>query len=145
MLQETYKRLLPLGLSSPILICNQEHRFIVAEQMREIDVNPNSIILESKGKNTAPAITLAALTAIKFDNDPILIVLASDHIINDNQKFIESLSSAINLAKKGRIVTFGIIPKYPETGFGYIEAYEELNINSLEGSNIKKFYQVLSL
>jgi len=141
MLQATYKRLFPLELSSPIIICNQEHRFIVAEQMREINVNPNSIILEPKGKNTAPAIALAALTAIKFDTDPILLVLASDHIIKENEKFIASLFSAINLAKEGRIVTFGIIPTYPETGFGYIESYDELNIHTLEGSDIKKFYE----
>ena len=88
LLQQTQERLQDLkNISDPILICNERHRFIVAEQMRKINIKPNSIILETIGKNTAPAITLAALNALGISNDPILIVLASDHLIKNNRNF----------------------------------------------------------
>jgi len=142
LLQQTQTRLNNLkNLSEPILICNESHRFIVAEQMREIKVKPNSIILEPIGKNTAPAITLAALKALEDGNNPILIVLASDHLIKDNESFIKSLNSAINLAISNRISTFGIIPSSAETGYGYIESTENLNLETLEGSEIKRFIE----
>ena len=101
LLQQTQQRLKKIkDLSDPILICNESYRFIVAEQMREINVKPNSIILENIGKNTAPAITLAALKSLEMKTDPILIVLASDHLIKDNKTFLKSLNSAINIAEK---------------------------------------------
>ena len=109
------------------------HRFIVAEQMQELNIKPNSIILETIGKNTAPAIALAAIKALEIENDPIIIVLASDHLIKDNESFLKSIDSAINLAKENKIVTFGIIPTSPETGYGYIESFQKLNIETLEG------------
>ena len=94
LLQQTQERLIGLeNLISPILICNEEHRFIVAEQMREIGVNPSSIILEKEGKNTAPAIALAAFKALELDNDPILLILSSDHLIKNNYNFIQSINS----------------------------------------------------
>ena len=142
LLQQTQKRLKDIkNISDPILICNESHRFIVAEQMREIEVKPNSIILEPTGKNTAPAITLAALKALENGNNPILIVLASDHLIRDNQSFMKSLDSAINLANSNKIATFGIIPTSAETGYGYIESTENLNLETLEGSAIKRFIE----
>ena len=142
LLQQTQLRLNGINnISDPILICNESHRFIVAEQMREIKVKPNSIILEPTGKNTAPAITLAALKALENGEDPILIVLASDHLIKDNQRFIKSLESAIDMAKNNKISTFGIIPTSAETGYGYIESTNNLNLKTLEGSKIKRFIE----
>ena len=114
MLQSTHKRLSPLNLSSSITICNEEHRFFVAEQLREID-KLGSIILEPVGKNTAPAISLAALTA---HDDPMLLVLAADHVIQDEGAFIKAVNQAIPLAEAGKLVTFGIVPKEAHSGYG---------------------------
>ncbi len=142
LLQQTYQRLINLkNLSNPIFIANEEHRFIVAEQMREIDINPETIILEPIGKNTAPAIALAALKALEVNDDPIMIVLASDHLIKDNNSFLDSLKSSIKYAESGKLVTFGVLPTYPETGYGYIESEMELNIKTLEATKIKKFIE----
>ena len=142
LLQQTQQRLKKIkDLSDPILICNESHRFIVAEQMREINVKPNSIILENIGKNTAPAITLAALKSLETKTDPILIVLASDHLIKDNETFLKSLNSAINIAEKNKIITFGIIPTSAETGYGYIESAGNLDITTFGGSKIKRFIE----
>jgi len=88
LLQQTQERLIGLkNIKPPIIICNQEHRFIVAEQMREIDVKPSAIILEKEGKNTGPAISLAALKSLEFEQDPILLILSSDHLILNNNNF----------------------------------------------------------
>ena len=142
LLQQTQQRLKKIkDLSDPILICNDSHRFIVAEQMREIKVKPNSIILENIGKNTAPAITLAALQSLETKTDPILIVLASDHLIKDNKTFLKSLNSAINIAEKNKIITFGIKPTSAETGYGYIESAENLDYKTISGSEIKRFIE----
>ncbi len=142
LLQQTQERLLPLkNITPPIIICNEEHRFIVAEQMREIGVKPLSIILEPFGKNTAPAITLAALKVLNSKKDQILLVLSSDHLMKNNKNFIKSVQSAIDLALKDRLVTFGVIPTSAETGYGYIESNKILNINTYEGAEIKKFIE----
>ena len=142
LLQQTLQRLQKIkDLTDPILICNESHRFIVAEQMREINVKPNSIILETIGKNTAPAITLAALKSLEKETDSTLIVLASDHLIKDQESFLKSLNSAINIAERNRIITFGIIPTSAETGFGYIESFQNLDLKTLEGSEIKRFIE----
>ena len=123
LLQQTQERIRSLENSeSPILICNEEHRFIVAEQMREIQVKPISIILEPYPRNTAPAIALAAYKALDFDKDAVILVLASDHKIENGLEFINAIDSARDIASKGKLITFGIIPASPETGFGYIEA-----------------------
>ena len=117
LLQQTQERLTNLeNILPPILICNEEHRFIVAEQMRGIGIIPSCIILEPEGKNTAPAITIAALKSLRLEDDPILLVLSSDHIIENKKGFHKSISKAVSLAIKNRLVTFGIIPTYPETG-----------------------------
>ena len=117
MLQATMKRLKKLDISSSVTICNEEHRFYVAEQLREINML-GSIILEPEGRDTAPAITLAALTSV---DDPILLVLAADHVIQDEFAFTQAVKEALPLAEAGKLVTFGIVPSEVHTGYGYIK------------------------
>lgn len=124
MLQETVLRLKGLKHQAPLLICNQDHRFIVAEQLRQQNVQHGGIILEPVGRNTAPAIALAALTAIKNGQDPLLLVLAADHVIQNQKAFVQAVETAIAWAEKGMLVTFGIVPTAPETGYGYIKQGE---------------------
>ena len=119
MIQETLLRLNGLDVDKPLCICNEEHRFILAEQLREID-SLGSIILEPVGRNTAPAIALAALSLLEKDNDAIMLVLAADHIIEDETEFQNVVSNSVSLAQEGKFVTFGIVPKHAETGYGYI-------------------------
>lgn len=123
MLQATIKRLENLGVESTVTICNESHRFFVAEQLREIN-KLDSIILEPVGRNTAPAIALAALMN---DKDPLLLVLAADHVIQDETGFKKALKKAIPLAKAGKLVTFGIVPSEPHAGYGYIKKGDEDN------------------
>tara|TARA_B100000212_G_scaffold317287_1_gene272839 strand:- start:39775 stop:41214 length:1440 start_codon:yes stop_codon:yes gene_type:complete len=140
LLQVTRERIVGLkNLIDPILICNEEHRFIVAEQMRAIKTNPLSIILEPFGKNTGPAITLAALKALEEENDPILLVLSSDHEIKNKKKFISILERGINYAANEYLVTFGILPDSAETGYGYIQAESPFNLSEIEAKKITKF------
>jgi len=123
MLQETLLRL--DGLSdtrAPIVIANDNHRFLVAEQLRAINAKQSTILLEPVGRNTAPAVTLAALSAIaQYDDDPLLLVLPADHAIADIPAFHQALASGQALAEDGKLVTFGITPHQPETGYGYIK------------------------
>ena len=143
LLQKTYERLLGLeGLENPILICNENHRFIVAEQFREINTDPQAIILEPVGRNTAPAIAVAALKAISLEKDPLLLILAADHLIENIIEFQRVIQSAKAYAKQGRLVTFGIVPTSAETGYGYIEA-KELNDDEdqIDGIEINKFIE----
>ena len=143
LLQKTYERLLGLeGLENPILICNENHRFIVAEQFREINTDPQAIILEPVGRNTAPAIAVAALQAISLGKDPLLLILAADHLIENIIEFQRVIQSAKVYAKQGRLVTFGIVPTCAETGYGYIEA-KELNDDEdqRDGIEINKFIE----
>ena len=131
LLQLTQRRLNGLpGLGSPILICNEDHRFIVAEQMRQLGVEPESILLEPMGRNTAPAVCVAALRATARGEDPLLLVLAADHVIREPEKFRATVEAGIPAAEAGRLVTFGIVPTAPETGYGYIESAEALNAAS---------------
>lgn len=118
MLQETLGRLSALDVSAPLVICNEEHRFIVAEQLRSID-KTGSIILEPVGRNTAPAIALAA--EVTLNNDPLLLVLAADHVIQDTAAFTQAVNNAVPLAQAGKLVTFGIVPTQAHTGYGYIK------------------------
>ena len=120
LLQNTVLRLKNLECDQPILICNEEHRFIAAEQMREIGIDA-TIILEPEGKNTAPAIALAALLLEKTEPNQILLILAADHLIKDTAVFENAVLDAVSLAEKNKLVTFGIVPLQPETGYGYIE------------------------
>lgn len=119
LLQETQLRLDGLqNVKLPIVVCNQDHRFMVAEQMREIGIIPKAIVLEPIARNTAPAVALAALTADKND---ILLVLAADHVISDVEAFHKAIEKACEMAKKDFLVTFGIVPSHAETGYGYIK------------------------
>ena len=110
-------------ISCPLIVCNEEHRFMVAEQLREINVKTQGIILEPIGRNTAPAITLAALYLKKqnLQKDTLLLVLPADHIIQNLTTFYQAINTAIPLAQQGNLVTFGIVPHSPETGYGYIQ------------------------
>ncbi|MGR8997748.1 MAG: mannose-1-phosphate guanylyltransferase/mannose-6-phosphate isomerase [Gammaproteobacteria bacterium] len=120
MIQETVLRLNGLeGLKAPIAVCNEDHRFMMAEQLWEIGAKPAAIILEPVGKNTAPAVAMAALTAASGDD--ILLVLPADHVIANLEAFHTAIIQAKALATQGFLVTFGVVPKEPETGYGYIK------------------------
>lgn len=121
MLQETINRLKGLEHLPSCLICNQEHRFLVAEQLNQMSIPHGGIILEPVGRNTAPAVALAAFKAIQAGEDPLLLVLAADHLIKDIEAFQRSVEEATSLANEGYLVTFGIVPMAAETGYGYIK------------------------
>jgi mannose-1-phosphate guanylyltransferase len=123
MLQQTAERLSGLPTSESITICHEDHRFFVAEQLREVDAL-GKIILEPTGRNTAPAIALAAL--LEEEDDPLLLVLSADHFIADQDAFVDAVLRALPLAEAGKLVTFGIVPTEPHTGYGYIEVGEPL-------------------
>lgn len=120
MLQKTLGRLDGLETQAPIVICNEEHRFLVAEQLRQIDTYSRHILLEPVGRNTAPAIALAAIAATQDGDDPLLLVLAADHLIQDVAQFHDSIKQAQSLAELDCLVTFGVVPTCAETGYGYI-------------------------
>ena len=142
LLQKTQLRILDLeNIKSPILVCNENHRFIVAEQMREINIQNPHILLEPIARNTAPAIALAALKALENESDPILLVLSSDHEIKNNKKFLEVIKGGIEYALNDKLVTFGIVPSYPETGYGYIKSNKPFNLSSIEGNKIEYFLE----
>lgn len=136
MLQETISRMDGIESEQPLVICNEEHRFLVAEQLRQVGKLSNNIILEPTGRNTAPAIALAALHAISDGEDPLLLILAADHVIKDTQMFLQMIKKAIPIAMQGKLVTFGIIPNRPETGYGYIHRGNEQSVQGEE------FYEV---
>ncbi|MGC4029187.1 MAG: mannose-1-phosphate guanylyltransferase/mannose-6-phosphate isomerase [Steroidobacteraceae bacterium] len=122
MLQATVRRLEGLATASPLVVCNEAHRFLVAEQLRAIGQVPQAILLEPAGRNTAPAIALAALAARADGNgeDPLLLVLPADHVVRDAAGFCAAVKAALPAAQAGRLVTFGVLPDAPETGYGYI-------------------------
>lgn len=122
MFQETLERLKGLAdLAAPIVVCNNEHRFLAAEQLRAIDGTPLALILEPFGRNTAPAVAAAAFAAQAQQDDALLLVLPADHLIQDTAGFHRAIQAAITLAQQDKLVTFGITPNEPATGFGYIE------------------------
>lgn len=133
LLQETLLRLQGLvDQSAPLMICNEIHRFLVAEQLRSIGITAARIILEPVGRNTAPAVAVAALMAIDQDPEALLLVLPADHLIVDATIFRQTIIEGIPLAQSNYLVTFGIVPKSPETGYGYIKATEPVkNTNAL--------------
>lgn len=121
MLQQTIERCSGFSDVSPIIVCNKDHRFLVGEQIEQIGIKHSGIILEPVARNTAPAIALAALHAVNQGNgEKLLLVLPADHVIGDVAAFEQSVSAAKKQAEQGKIVTFGIVPSHPETGFGYI-------------------------
>lgn len=124
MLQATVQRLVGLNAAAPLLICNEEHRFLAAEQLRAIGSEGARILLEPVGRNTAPAIALAALQASRVSTigaDAILLVLAADHVISDVAAFQRCVQAALPLAQEGKLVACGVVPTHAETGYGYIE------------------------
>ena len=131
MLQATFNRLTDLNVESSITICNNDHRFFVAEQLREINLE-TKIILEPTGKNTAPAIALSAFCS---DDDPLLLVLSADHLIKDKENFTQAVNRAIPIAEDGKLVVFGVAPDNPNTGYGYIKK----GINYKEGFEVQSF------
>ena len=125
MLRETLERLRGLDeLAQPIVVCNEEHRFLVAEQLREMPQVPHSIVLEPEGRNTAPAVAIAALAALEQDKEAMLLVLPADHVIENIPVFHDSLLVASEAARQGKLVTFGVVPVAAETGYGYIKTNE---------------------
>ena len=121
LLQDTVLRAAAVTETQPIIVCNDEHRFLVAEQCRSVDQSWLSLMLEPEGRNTAPAIALAAHRALQEDADAILLFLPSDHLVPDVDAFAEAVKLAVEAAKSGQLVTFGVQPDRPETGYGYIE------------------------
>ncbi len=119
--QQTLERMSDVpGSGDALIVCNEEHRFMVAEQIRQLDMASLGIILEPIGRNTAPAIACAALHALSKDKDAVLVVTPSDHVIRDKDQFMISMLQGLKCVEDGRLVTFGIVPDKPETGFGYI-------------------------
>ncbi|CAA0114646.1 Alginate biosynthesis protein AlgA [BD1-7 clade bacterium] len=123
MLQQTALRV--THLDDPIVVCNQDHRFMVAEQLQEVGISPSNIILEPVARNTAPAIALAAIKALQLDEQAIIAVFPADHLIKNQDTFAEAIDVAVNAASDGKLVTFGIVPNAPETGYGYIRSAGE--------------------
>jgi mannose-1-phosphate guanylyltransferase / mannose-6-phosphate isomerase len=138
MLQQTALRLEGLSATAPVIVCNEAHRFLVAEQLRQIDIEPRAMVLEPFGRNTAPAIALAAHAALRSaagdpEVDPILLVLPADHVIRDVPAFQKAVRAALPAAEHGYLATFGIVPSAPETGYGYIQRAEPGQRNPVAG------------
>ena len=124
LLQATVRRtegIVGFDLAAPMVVCNEEYRFVIAEQLRLMG-KPGTMVLEPVGRNTAPALTLAALAASPDGADPVLLVMPADHVITDGAAFREVVRQGAELASAGHVVTFGITPDAPETGYGYIQA-----------------------
>ncbi len=122
MLQSTWLRVADIATQAPIVVANEAHRFVAAEQLQQVGTTPSAILLEPVGRNTAPAIAAAALEARRNGDDPLLLVLPSDHLIRDVGQFHQAIEAAASIADQGKLVTFGIQPTAPETGYGYIKA-----------------------
>jgi mannose-1-phosphate guanylyltransferase len=135
MLQNTAQRLKGIEHQPPVVICNEEHRFAVAEQFRLNHIQNSGILLEPVGRNTAPAVALAAFNALKNGEDPLLLVLAADHVIENEAAFCQAVNIASEHANKGKLVTFGIVPTAAETGYGYIKRGEAIDAVNNVASN----------
>jgi mannose-1-phosphate guanylyltransferase/mannose-6-phosphate isomerase len=140
LIQSTIKRMTPtLNMDNIRIVCGKDHVDEIARQLKEIEIQvENKILAEPCGRNTAPAIVLAMLQVIKQEKDAVLCVFPADHVIRDNRLFHERLESAVKLAEMGYIVTFGITPNYPETGYGYIEGADEIAFKAL---SVKRFVE----
>ena len=138
MIQETLLRLKGIDLGSPIISCGESHRFMVAQQIGEVSSTKPTILLEPMAKNTAPAIAAACCAALKQDKDAVVVVLPSDHVIRDVDSFQKAVLVAVSNAEKGSLVTFGIVPTFPSTGYGYVKA----SGNESDGAyNLEKFVE----
>ncbi|HOY24226.1 MAG TPA: mannose-1-phosphate guanylyltransferase/mannose-6-phosphate isomerase, partial [Cellvibrio sp.] len=148
MLQETIKRISKWdGINAPIVVCGNDHRFLVAEQLRELDISAKAIMLEPVGRNTAPAIAAAALALLEepqVDDEALMLVLPSDHVIGDVDAFEKSVQNAAAAARAGQLVTFGIKPNSPEIGYGYIQSGKSL-INAVGCFEVSRFVEKPSL
>lgn len=122
LLQETAKRASGAPFAAPLIVCNDEHRFIIAEQLRHLDIKPRAMVLEPVARNTAPAIAAAAALLVASDPDAVMMVLPSDHTIADEPAFRKAAATAAAAARSGKLVAFGITPTSPETGYGYIRS-----------------------
>ena len=120
MLQETVRRVAGKGFAPPVVVCNEEHRFLIAGQLRELDIAPSRMVLEPVGRNTAPAAAVAALLLAGDDADAVMLLLPSDHVVEDVSGFLAAVETGFAAAENGALVTFGIPPTGPETGYGYI-------------------------
>ncbi|MEX0965176.1 MAG: mannose-1-phosphate guanylyltransferase/mannose-6-phosphate isomerase [Pseudohongiellaceae bacterium] len=138
--QNTLSRLQGVAdIEDPIVVCNSDHRFLVAEQLRQLGKEHCDILLEPMGRNTAPAVALAALRAQQDNADPYLLVLPADHVIEDQTMFQQAIATALQGAKQEKLVTFGIVPSVPETGYGYIEKGEVLD--GVDVFSVKQFVE----
>ncbi len=141
MLQDTVMRLHAVeNCAAPLIVCGNEHRFLVAEQLREVDIDPLGILLEPIGKNTAPAIAIAALQLQKLDKNALMLILPADHVIGDVGAFHTAIRRAISVADDGSLVTFGIEPTRPETGYGYI-CRGEARADAADTYAVRKFVE----
>lgn len=138
--QNTLERLGGLPeIGDPVVLCNDDHRFLVAEQLRQLGQEHCHILLEPVGRNTAPAVALAALLARQDAADPYLLVLPADHVIRDRAVFQQAIATALQAAQEGKLSTFGIVPSVPETGYGYIEKGSALD--GVAGFGVKEFVE----
>ena len=135
--QQTYRRLSGDLFDDPCIIANYRHRFLIAEQLEEIEVTQRTIVLEPVGRNTAPAACIAALMASKGDSDALLLLVPADHVIADTDAFARAVALGVNTAADGAFVTFGVEPDCPHTGYGYIET-EQSNVPALK---VKRFVE----
>jgi len=140
MFQHTLNRIQSLSLDAAYVVCNEEHRFLVAEQFREQDQEWGALILEPAGRNTAPAIALAALHAIELGQDPVMLILPADHYIKDQNSFCAQVNKGLELVENGELMTFGIVPERAETGYGYIRKGEALAANP-EATTVDSFVE----
>lgn len=138
MLQETLQRTSGMEEAAPVVVCNEEHRFMVAEQLRQVNIKAGALILEPEGRNTAPAVALAAIQALASDPQALLLVLPADHLIQDVAAFAAAVARAIPLAEQGRLMTFGVVPSSPETGYGYIKCGAALDTDLY---NLERFVE----
>ena len=135
LVQQTLDRLAgDLRLAAPLVVCNQDHRFLVAEQLRDNPLGPARILLEPVGRNTAPAVAVAALQAVRDDPEAVLAVFPADHLIDAPARLQAALEAAVQAAQAGWLVTFGVVPDRPETGYGYIEAGTPIG----EGESVRR-------
>ena len=132
MLQETVQRTSSLNAAAPIVVCNEEHRFMVAEQLRQMNLQSSALILEPQGRNTAPAVALAALQAVASDPESILLVLPADHLVADVDAFVAAVEKALPFACEHKLMAFGVVPTAPETGYGYIKCGSDLAVDLYE-------------
>ncbi len=131
MLQETVARLSGIrDMTAPLIVANENHRFMISEQMKNIGVTPSAIMLEPVARNTAPAAAAAALYASLRGKDPVLLVLPADHAIRDTAAFQAAVAEGVQYAAKGKLITFGVVPASPETGYGYIKKGKEIKVKA---------------